>query len=579
MNNVDEWTEVALETDVQVGELLTKKIGESQLVLGRSAETGLFALDNRCPHEGYPLASGDLKNCELTCVWHNWKFKVTDGSCVVGGEGVRSYPVRVVGGAVEVDLSEPDPASVHDKLRGSIEEGLFRYDNGRVFRDVARLLQAGYPAAKIAADVAAYDGRHAEYGTTHTLALAADAMRLLERYKGTAALYALGPVLDLCGESNQRMPARSYPEPVDCARDLMGGELRSAIEAEDVARADGILLSAFDAGVPRAEIESWIYAALSDHFLSFGHPLIYLVKAQELFESAGDERAYEILSGHLFGLMYSTREDTLPYMASYAKRLKALENDLGDLWKTADGSSEVDVEFVRNAVLDGTSSEAFDSVLDALKTGVAPSELARVLVGAAAHRLLRFNVALDSDPGVTENWLWATHRFTFASAVRNAMERFSDPLALRFLFQSVMFTHSGRAMDLDESLRVSQKSEPASVTEIVASIAARKADLAVAQTEAYLQSKSDLSTLKAALDELCLADGLVRPIVVAHGIKTTLAAWEEYDALEGLSDQAIPLLAAVRFLASPVVERRVRELAGRSLDWVVEGVMPKKLTQ
>ena len=52
--------------------------------------------------------------------------------------------------------------------------------------------------------------------------------------------------------------------------------------------------------------------------------------------------------------------------------------------------------------------------------------------------------------------------------------------------------------------------------------------------------------------------------------------WEEYDALDGHPDRAITLLAAVRLLASPVVERRVNELARRSLAWVVDGVMPKK---
>ena len=66
----------------------TVKHGGHQLAVIR-AEEGVHVIDNRCPHEGYPLAQGELQGCVLTCAWHNWKFDVTDGSCLLGGEGVR----------------------------------------------------------------------------------------------------------------------------------------------------------------------------------------------------------------------------------------------------------------------------------------------------------------------------------------------------------------------------------------------------------------------------------------------------------------------------------------------------------
>jgi len=35
----------------------------------------IFAIDNRCPHEGYPLSKGFANdNCVITCNWHNWKW-------------------------------------------------------------------------------------------------------------------------------------------------------------------------------------------------------------------------------------------------------------------------------------------------------------------------------------------------------------------------------------------------------------------------------------------------------------------------------------------------------------------------
>ncbi|MEM9492884.1 MAG: Rieske (2Fe-2S) protein, partial [Myxococcota bacterium] len=35
----------------------------------------IAAIDNRCPHEGYPLSTGALKDGIVTCAWHNWKFR------------------------------------------------------------------------------------------------------------------------------------------------------------------------------------------------------------------------------------------------------------------------------------------------------------------------------------------------------------------------------------------------------------------------------------------------------------------------------------------------------------------------
>ena len=54
--------------------------GAKQIALMRLQEK-IFALDNRCPHEGYPLSEGSFnpETCVLTCNWHNWKFDLTSG--------------------------------------------------------------------------------------------------------------------------------------------------------------------------------------------------------------------------------------------------------------------------------------------------------------------------------------------------------------------------------------------------------------------------------------------------------------------------------------------------------------------
>lgn len=570
------WTRLIALDELAASGMRSVKQAGHQLVVGRTADGRPFALDNRCPHEGYPLAQGELRADRLTCAWHNWKFDVTDGRCVLGGEAVRAYPLRVVDGVVEVDLAEPDPALQHAKWLASFAEGVLRYESDRAIRDGVRLLGSGFAPERLLAEIARLDALHAEYGTTHALALCADALRALPRHGGVRAMVAIAPALDICGEANQRLPLRARPAP---SSETTCDAFLEALEAEDAARAEALLSGAFRSGAARSELELWMFRALSRHFTDFGHQLIYLVKAMELFDAAGDEAAADVYGALAYSAVLATREDTLPYLAGYGRRFAALEPELASLRARARTDAPFDPLALRRAVLDGTLDEACGSVVDALRGGVDARRIARALVLAAAERLLRFDLAIDADPDVAETWLWATHRFTFASAVRNALERCAHPEVLRFLFQCTAFVHSGRRMDAPSDERLDPSPEPADAAAVVAAIQAREPERALARLRGFLASALPLEDLRAALEDLCYSDPAVRPIVVAHAIKATCAAFEEREAAGDSADRDLPLEAAVRFLASPIVERRTRQTVETSIRWVAEGAVPKKLTQ
>jgi len=63
------------------------------------------ALDGICPHAGGPLGQGRLDGCVVTCPWHGWQFDVSTGRhCLNPRLQQPSYPVRVVGEQIEVEL-------------------------------------------------------------------------------------------------------------------------------------------------------------------------------------------------------------------------------------------------------------------------------------------------------------------------------------------------------------------------------------------------------------------------------------------------------------------------------------------
>src|SRR5881296_2381533 len=82
------------------------RVENKQIALFR-IEDRFYAVDNRCPHMGYPLAVGSVRGETLTCDWHNWKFALDDGACTRGEEDVRCYDVRIEGGRILVNVAEP----------------------------------------------------------------------------------------------------------------------------------------------------------------------------------------------------------------------------------------------------------------------------------------------------------------------------------------------------------------------------------------------------------------------------------------------------------------------------------------
>src|SRR5215469_12235185 len=83
------------------------RLGGKQVLL-IAHDDRVFAIANRCPHEGYPLSEGTLgEGCVLTCNWHNWKYDLATGRALVGFDPVRTYPVSLQREEIALDLSDP----------------------------------------------------------------------------------------------------------------------------------------------------------------------------------------------------------------------------------------------------------------------------------------------------------------------------------------------------------------------------------------------------------------------------------------------------------------------------------------
>ena len=85
----------------------------------------IYAVDNRCPHMGFPLDKGSVKDGILTCHWHHARFDLESGGTFDQfADDVRSFPTEVRDGDVYVDLARYKDPKDHQRER--LQVGLER---------------------------------------------------------------------------------------------------------------------------------------------------------------------------------------------------------------------------------------------------------------------------------------------------------------------------------------------------------------------------------------------------------------------------------------------------------------------
>ncbi|MCS6863882.1 MAG: nitrite reductase small subunit NirD [Gemmataceae bacterium] len=66
-----------------------------------------FAIDDLCPHMGASLSGGFVEDGCVTCPWHYWRFRLTDGAWADNPKvRIGSYPVTIHGDSVLLTVPE-----------------------------------------------------------------------------------------------------------------------------------------------------------------------------------------------------------------------------------------------------------------------------------------------------------------------------------------------------------------------------------------------------------------------------------------------------------------------------------------
>ena len=300
------------------GRKLVRHGGKQVLVIAR--EGRVFAIANRCPHEGYPLSEGTIgPGCVLTCNWHNWKFDLASGAALVGRDPVRTYELKERGGEIFLDLRDPPAAEARARALRGIEAAIQDNDRARLAREVARLERSGFEAREALVHAFRYCSGRLEDGMTHAHAAATDWLLLAANAETPAERLAaqLEPLGQIAWDIEG---AGEFPYP-ETAAEWNEADFTTAVEAEDEAGAVAGIRGALAQGVAYRSLRGAIGEAALAHYADFGHCAIYTFKAGQLIDRLGEAAAEPVLLALTRMLVRATREERLPEFRGYAMAL------------------------------------------------------------------------------------------------------------------------------------------------------------------------------------------------------------------------------------------------------------------
>jgi nitrite reductase/ring-hydroxylating ferredoxin subunit len=517
----------------------------------------VYAVDNRCPHMGFPLHRGTICDGILTCHWHHARFDLaTGGTFDQFADELRRFPVEVDGDDVLVDVSPLEDPVGHQRKR--LGDALERDIPLVLAKATLVLLEAdanGLDLFRAGLDFGvARRGEGWFRGLTTLTCMMNLVPRLDEPERAIALYHGLADVASDSAEGPPHFALDPLPgTPPDAAR--LAEWFRRFIEVRDAEGAERALVSAVRGGASPNELADMLFAAATDHrYLDGGHTLDFVNKALEALDVAGWERAEAVLASLPAQLAFAERMEEANAWRNPVDLPVLLERAfvrLPDALAGAEKRGSWDGrEALAATILDGEAEPMIDALLDAVREGATEVELASAVVFAAATRIVRFPTSNDFD-----DWDTALHTFTFANAVEQGLRRSPSLELVRGVFDAAASVHLDRFLNVPAA-RLPAPEEGADPDELLEELPRlldrqQQVDDAGRLAASFFAAGGEPPRLVAALGA-----ALVREDRNFHTIQCVEAAVRQHELLGGTDEASVPLLAAARYLAAHATTAR-----------------------
>ncbi|WP_210190150.1 Rieske (2Fe-2S) protein [Bradyrhizobium sp. NAS96.2] len=522
----------------------------------------VFALDNRCPHMGFPLERGSVEDGILTCHWHHARFDLESGCTFdLWADDVPICPVEVRNGDVWVKttFTHADLAAYwHQRLTNGLA-----HDLGLVVAKAMHgQLAAGVPQAEIVREVALFGAQNRDgWGVGLTILTAlANLLPVLPEEEAYLALFhgARRVAADCDGEAprRERAPLGSRPDPAALKR-----WLRRWTNVRHREAAERTLLTAIAAGFSPADLADALFAAETERaFADTGHSLDFINKAFECLDLVGWQHATALLPT-VVGQMVAARGAEESTAWRQPVDLFALceesTSDLANLFVAGRGSRDWSGHAaLAQELLGDDPAGIVDALKEAIRAGAAPTDLGQSLAYAAALRVARFGNANEHA-----DWETAHHVFTYANAVHQMLTRIGTANIDTRVAAVRGVLHGATALYLARYLNVPPARIPGDAGERLDDLPADPETIGAALLDAFdRQRQVDLAANLVARHLTLGHSPQALIVTLAHAVLREDAGFHAYQILEagvrqfgawGDTDEGRHILiAVVRYLAA-----------------------------
>jgi nitrite reductase/ring-hydroxylating ferredoxin subunit len=415
-------------------------------------EGEVYAVDNRCPHMGFPLDRGSVRDGILTCHWHHARFDLSSGGTFNPfADDVRSFPVSVVEGEVWID-PEPTARDESKHWRRRLEDGLEHNIRLVIAKSVLGLQSGG-------ADYREPLSVGALFGTTYSangwgaamsiLTCTANILsRLHEEDRPRAMYQGLLHVARECAGKAPRFAVEPLPTG-ETRPEVFARWFRDFIDVRDDEGAERCLVSAIALGVSRQDIADMIFAAATDHiYLDAGHIVDFANKAFELLDHLGWETAGQVLPSLVHGMARARRSQELSQwrqpidLASMVWQARAELPVLLEQGKDRYGEWN-DADSLVTRLLGDSPEEIIEAVKKAVASGATAEQLGSAAAHAAFLRMAHFHLSNEF-----RDWDTAHNTLTAANALHQGLKRSPTPELLRGVFDIAMSIYLDRFLNM-----------------------------------------------------------------------------------------------------------------------------------
>ena len=521
----------------------------------------VWAVDNRCPHMGFPLDQGSVRDGILTCHWHQARFDLRSGCTFdLWADDVARFDTRLEGGDVYVSREpthQRDAAYHRRRLRLGMEQNVPLVQA----KSLLSLLDARGELEQIVREVALYASVNLNTWSEGMVRLGCVANLYPTLSRETAYQGLLYAIRQIAAETSGSVPRRER-EPLDAdghSAETLKSWLRQWVLTRHRDGAERTVLTAVGGGVSRTELADLAFGGACERlYADGGHLFDAWNKAFELVELLGWERApdlFPLLIPRLVGARGQEESTDWHHPVEIVEPLRETERSLAELMREGAGRTWTEPADLVATLLGDDPLAIIHALGEALRGGAAPEFLARRVAYAAALRLARFATSNE----VTD-WFNPQHTFIHANAVHQAIRRSPTPDVVRAILQAAIAVYNDRFLNVPPARLPGERGGldelPEQSKELRAALLEHLDRRAEIETSAALVSR--YVTLGHPLDELLdtLTFATVREDLDFHSLQVLEAGARQCREWTGRPEVEHILVGVVRNLAAHCPTRR-----------------------